>query len=77
MYATHHSQRSSDKTVPKKPFTNSNVHTRLVGGNSNDSIENKSHNATTGIMMIPSINPTNPIVMVDIKVKKYNNPVTI
>lgn len=58
--SAHHSQRSSDNTVPMKPFTNNKVHTRLVGGSSNDSMCVKCHIATTGRMIIPSISPTNP-----------------
>ena len=57
---THHSQRSSDKTVPMKPLINSKVHTRLVGGSSNCSMRNKCHNATNGNITTASISPTNP-----------------
>ena len=57
---TYHNQSSSDNTVPMKPFTNSSVHTRLVGGSSNGSISVKCHRATTGSMIMASINPTKP-----------------
>lgn len=60
MIFTHHSQRSSDKTVPTKPFINNRVHTRLVGGSSNTSIPVKCHTTTNGSIIRPSISPTNP-----------------
>ena len=56
---THHSQKSSESTVPMKPFTSSSVHT-LLEGTSNGSMPVKCQITTRGRSSTASKRPTNP-----------------
>ena len=56
---THHSQKSSESTVPMKPFTSSNVHT-LLEGTSNSSMPVRSQIISRGRSSTASNRPTNP-----------------